>query len=1235
MPDLGKAVFTLYTNSKPFTSGLVKAESVAAATTSRISTSFGRLGQSMQSAASHTKKIGQSINNAGKNMRSMGQTSLKMGAVVGIGLGFAIRTGIKFDQVMSTVQAATQGSKKDFDRLRAAAILWGTKTQFSASEVAGGMLEMGKSGFSAKQTLAALPAVLNAATAAGEDLTTVSNIIVNTLTGLHMAASQTSIVADGLTFAANDTTASISDFGQALKYITPVAHGANMGFHQINAALIALAKTGIRGTMAGTAVRGMLTDMQAPSKIAAERMKELHLSFRDANGNMRPFSRNIDTLNSKLKGMKKGDADKFLRDLFGVQQIAAARQFLSVGGDGLRKFEMQSRKSNGAAKKFADTMRDNLGGDMKKFKGTAESAAIKLSDDLAPSMRKVVQYATQLIKKFNEMDPKTRKIISSGLALTAVFLTIAGVIGVVGGAVVSGIGMMVIAGAPLVGFIAGIISIVSSLVMAMRVWIAFSGGKLGALKAIFTRVFSPIMSILRLLGAAFTWVAEAIGTAITAIAAVLGIPVELVALLVVAVIAAVVLIIVYWDKIKAATIMVWTAIVATLKQAWTAMSSAVRAGATKVSTVFMTVFNAVKSWFMKWWPLLLFIATFGLAGLYRPVKYVLTQIYNAFVAGWNMVASATRSVWNKLTSVVSMAGSAIANAARAAGARISQWFTAAMRPVTALASSIWNSTKSVISSIGKSIVSIAKSIGSRAKSAFQAAMRPVVKIASQLWSMVVSAISATAAKVVAPARKIGVAIVKGIADGIKSAGHEVKDSLGKLANDGLSLVNKIYGINSPSKVFADVVGASIPEGIALGIGKKKKVMLDALTALMASARQEDLGAAIGTISATSAANTANLKGFFNVANAGLTAYTGRANAAEVASIKFLASGKNGGKIVSAYRAANLELNKLQRTLPTLEAGLKQQQDVVDGLSKSLDDLRNIQLGGTQAFSDERFKLEQQMNGLQLQQIDLKLNGADDDTAAVVDLQKALDALQLQAQKLDLRESLELDPLRRQWEATINPVKEVDFSSAITQFQNLSAQNITETNNLAALQSQYDSLTSAVEAYQAALQGAAQAATDISQSQAQSSANDTKRKNKQAQIDKAQNSLDALVKKGKGTTAAANNLRVDIKKYKAELAKIPKMAKGGIVSNPTLAMVGEGNDSEAITPLRWLEGQMETSAQRAASFVASQMQQRPATKDSAGRQVVIENIELNFHGDVDPFQATRDMRSAIIARMGTV
>lgn len=75
---------------------------------------------------------------------------------------------------------------------------------------------------------------------------------------------------------------------------------------------------------------------------------------------------------------------------------------------------------------------------------------------------------------------------------------------------------------------------------------------------------------------------------------------------------------------------------------------------------------------------------------------------------------------------------------------------------------------------------------------------------------------------------IGANIVSGLWEGIKSRSSWLKNQVKSWCNNILDTAKEFFGINSPSKVFADEIGQFLPAGIAVGIDKGAK---DALTGM--------------------------------------------------------------------------------------------------------------------------------------------------------------------------------------------------------------------------------------------------------------------------------------------------------------------------------------------------------------------------------------------------------------------
>lgn len=64
---------------------------------------------------------------------------------------------------------------------------------------------------------------------------------------------------------------------------------------------------------------------------------------------------------------------------------------------------------------------------------------------------------------------------------------------------------------------------------------------------------------------------------------------------------------------------------------------------------------------------------------------------------------------------------------------------------------------------------------------------------------------------------VGVQLIRGLFEGIKNAGTWLYNKLRGWVNDVLGWVKRLFGIHSPSKVFADEIGKFIPPGITVGV----------------------------------------------------------------------------------------------------------------------------------------------------------------------------------------------------------------------------------------------------------------------------------------------------------------------------------------------------------------------------------------------------------------------------------
>ena len=218
--NVGSAVAYLELDYSQYTSGLMSAR------------------QQLATFTDNTQEAGARIQSLGGIITGVG-TTLTKGLTVPlatVGAG-AVKVAVDFEAQMSRVKAISGATGEDFEKLRAQAEELGAATSFSATEAAEGMENLASAGFTTNQILSAMPGLLDLAASDNLDLATAADIAASTLNGFGLEASQAAHVADVLAKAAADTNAGITDTGEAMKYIAPVAATMGQSLEEVTAAI--------------------------------------------------------------------------------------------------------------------------------------------------------------------------------------------------------------------------------------------------------------------------------------------------------------------------------------------------------------------------------------------------------------------------------------------------------------------------------------------------------------------------------------------------------------------------------------------------------------------------------------------------------------------------------------------------------------------------------------------------------------------------------------------------------------------------------------------------------------------------------------------------------------------------------------------------------------------------------------------------------------------------------------
>lgn len=317
----------------------------------------------------------------------------------------AVKAGMDFDSAMSQVGAISGATGEEFDALRDKALEMGSKTKFSATESAEAFNYMAMAGWKTEDMLNGIEGVMNLAAASGEDLATTSDIVTDALTAFGMQASDSSHFADVLAAASSNANTNVAMMGETFKYFAPLAGTFKFNAEDTALAIGLMANSGVKASQAGTTLRGAFSRLAKPTKQVKEALATLglqtekgNLLMQDEAGNVRSLSDIMGILREKMGGLNDAQKAQIAAQMFGQEAMSGMLAIVNASTKDYEKLKNAINNCEGAAGDMADTMQDNLAGDITIFKSALEGARIAISDGLTPSIREFVQFGTEGIQ---------------------------------------------------------------------------------------------------------------------------------------------------------------------------------------------------------------------------------------------------------------------------------------------------------------------------------------------------------------------------------------------------------------------------------------------------------------------------------------------------------------------------------------------------------------------------------------------------------------------------------------------------------------------------------------------------------------------------------------------------------------------------------------------------------------------------------------------------------------------
>lgn len=337
-------------------------------------------------------------------MRDMAVAGLGMRyafQAVGSGVSAAITPMMNFEKSMAEIR--TKGSFSAAQTAAIAKTAKGIGTQkgslFGAGEAAQAGIELAASGLSPDAIAAQLPTVLQFAQAGDIDATTGAITLVETMAQFGKTAADFENIGDVMVKAANMSTISVGDMTETLKYVGPVAKSAGIEFEQVSAMIALLGERGIKGSMAGTSMRKVITSLVQPTRMARKALAEVGMSAGDARKGMEDLPGFLQKLDAAMqrRGFSQARRLSVTKRLFGQEGLAAVETLMKTmterTADGSTAWDKYKEGIAGAGGSMRDTaaiMGNTLEGKMRNLRASVESAQIALGEGLAPVLTELI-----------------------------------------------------------------------------------------------------------------------------------------------------------------------------------------------------------------------------------------------------------------------------------------------------------------------------------------------------------------------------------------------------------------------------------------------------------------------------------------------------------------------------------------------------------------------------------------------------------------------------------------------------------------------------------------------------------------------------------------------------------------------------------------------------------------------------------------------------------------------------
>ena len=394
--------------------------------TDRVSEPLRRIRSNMEENSRLNRQLGRDVRNVGRGFGSIASTMMPAATAVSAFGALGTKTFMDFEDTITGAGVKAGATGEQLERMKETALKLGHDFPITASEAAEAMDRLAAGGFDAEQTMAAMPGIIEASVASGEDMATTSDVITSALNIWNLktgdVAENTQHVADVVQMAANVSKLGMADFGLAMQYAGAPAAALGVNIEELSTAMAIMSNNGIEASTIGTSLRSTMSRLASPPKEAAAAIDQLGLHLQNADGSFVGIIEAISQMREAMDGMTDTQQVGIAKAIAGEDAFSGLLALIKTSPEAYKEVEDSIKNSTGSSHEAYVKMQNTLKGSINAMKSAVESLAISFGSTLAPSVKIAADAIKSIADFLGGLSPAARSVVAN-IALSVVGFT--------------------------------------------------------------------------------------------------------------------------------------------------------------------------------------------------------------------------------------------------------------------------------------------------------------------------------------------------------------------------------------------------------------------------------------------------------------------------------------------------------------------------------------------------------------------------------------------------------------------------------------------------------------------------------------------------------------------------------------------------------------------------------------------------------------------------------------------